>query len=248
MRCSALFHMNVPTRSSPSTPRSRSAWANCADCSPDLARTTSGAGRPPSRSPPPGRRAGWSRTVRIWLMRSGVRCMVLSTGTSKQGARPDGKPQPVGRPDAPGHPDHRWHLHAHVHRRATGPPDRGGGGGHGRRRQPVAAIPQRHRAAPAPHHPARRHPRRHRHLAGVRPDVRHDPGRAGEDHADTGLPVVHGSLPAAAVGRGRGHGLPPLPADLRADLGAAVGAAGPRRGGRPPRRAPATTVRQEVVA
>ena len=34
-RCSALFHMNVATRSSPVTPSSsRSAWASCADSAP----------------------------------------------------------------------------------------------------------------------------------------------------------------------------------------------------------------------
>lgn len=67
----------------------------------------------------------------------------------------------------PGHLDHGRHLHADVHRRPPGPASRGGGGRHGRRRQRSPAVLECHGPAPATNHPARRHPRRDRHLAGL---------------------------------------------------------------------------------
>ena len=78
---------------------------------------------------------------------------------------------------APGHLDDGGHVHADVPRRAAGRARRGRRGGDGRRRDEAGALPPRDRAAPAPASPPRRHPRHHRDLAGLRPDVHHDPGR-----------------------------------------------------------------------
>jgi multiple sugar transport system permease protein len=74
-----------------------------------------------------------------------------------------------------------------------------------------------HPAAPASHCPARRHARHHRHLAGLRPGVRHDAGRAEQDDAHPCVPVVLLRLRQPAVGRGRRHGVRALPHHLRPD-------------------------------
>ena len=126
--------------------------------------------------------------------------------------------------------DHHRDVHAHVPGRAARRARRGAGGRpHGRRR-PVAELPCGDAPAPAAHAAAGDHARPDRDLAGVRPGVRDDPGRAEQDHPDTGLPVVLLRLREPAVGRGRGHGVPALPHHLRPDLRPAVRVPGQGRG------------------
>ena len=53
----------------------------------------------------------------------------------------------------------------------------------------VAAVPASDAADAAPDDVPGAHARADRHLAGVRPDLRHEPGHSGQDHADPGVPV-----------------------------------------------------------
>ena len=55
---------------------------------------------------------------------------------------------------------------------------------------PWQRLPLRRPPAPAAHHAPGAHPRGDRHLAGVRPDVRHDGRRAVQDDAHAGVPVA----------------------------------------------------------
>ena len=82
------------------------------------------------------------------------------------------------------------HVHADVPRRAAGHRRRRRGGERDRRRGRwqrfrYVTLPM---LKPDPLPGA--HPRPDRHLAGLRPDLRDEPGRPGEDHADPGVPVL----------------------------------------------------------
>ena len=67
---------------------------------------------------------------------------------------------------------------------------------------PLAELRLRHPAADQAHAVPGDHPRADRHLAGLRPDLRDEQGRAGQDHAHAGLPVVPASLPTLKYGTG----------------------------------------------
>ena len=77
-----------------------------------------------------------------------------------------------------------------------------------------------------PDHVPGAHARPDRHLAGLRPDLRDEPGQPGEDHADAGLPVLPDGVPRLRVRRRRGDLVPALPDHRRADAPTAVAHAG----------------------
>ena len=79
------------------------------------------------------------------------------------------------------HLDLDRYLHAHLPRRAPVDPRVGGGGGQGRRRFDVPDLLARHCPADEADHLLRGHHRAHCHLAGVRPDLRHQLRWSAED-------------------------------------------------------------------
>ena len=103
------------------------------------------------------------------------------------------------------HLDHDRHLHADLPRRAPVHPRVGGGGGQGRWRLHLPDLLARDRPADEADHLLRGDHRAHLHVAGVRPDLRHQLRRSAEDHDHPCLPHLLPVVPQLRGGPGGGH-------------------------------------------
>src|SRR6266481_2144866 len=153
--------------------------------------------------------------------------------------------------------------HDHLRRRPPERPRAALRGGPDRRRGRLAAVPPRHPADARAHPCLRRRGHDDRLLPALRRAVRHDPGRAGGQHAQRRAAHVRGGLPLVEHGPRRGdclralrhhprvHGLatraPPAQA-RRARDGGTGGAAGSGGGGRMRRAAEAVLLHAALVA
>ena len=131
------------------------------------------------------------------------------------------------------HPDgdlhDQRHLHAPLRRSPAEHRRRTRRSGHDGRRQRLAALLAHHAPPAAADDLHRADPGSDRLLAGVRPDLHRHEGRAGEDDADAGLPVVPGGVREPELGTGCRDRLHPVPDHHRVHDLPALGA--PRAAG-----------------
>src|SRR5438552_7162327 len=168
-------------------------------------------------------------------------------GPRARRARPDRLARRSRLGDARHHPargvEELRFQHDHLRRRPPERPRAALRGGPHRRRGRLAAVPPRHPADARAHLRLRRRGHDDRLLPALRRAVRHDPGRAGGQHAQRRAAHVRGGLPLVEHGPRRGdrlralrhhprvHGLATRAASVKAQRGADGGTGGAAGGG-----------------